>query len=59
MRRELIKYIRFGFVPTWKHSEVMGGPADCGSSCKGYHMLAPFLGIEIKEFLIIEKLLKT
>lgn len=33
MRRELIKYIRFGFVPTWKYSEVIDGPAHYGGSC--------------------------
>lgn len=42
MRTELIKYIHFGFVPTLKYSAVIV-TKDCYGSCKGYHILAPFL----------------
>lgn len=58
MRRELIRYIHFGVVPSSKYSEVINIPVDCCGSCKGDQILAPFMGIQIKAFPIIEKLLE-
>lgn len=38
MRKKLIKYIHFDFVPLSKYSEVTNITADCCGSYKGYNV---------------------